>query len=132
MCDCGVAPIDHGTSPGLRHQGTGAYARKKNGSPKFEIVFNAKNPNTLLNLGKPDASFDAAAWFELCKKDFKGTGEKYRGKVIELTGVVANLGEEFDNLSFNLRVDPKGGFERVRCMSADPRPWLKVAPRNPK
>jgi hypothetical protein len=92
-----------------------------------EITVTPKNPNAPQKLGKPDVSFDAVAWYNECKQDPVGSYQKYKDKVIEVTGTVSGIRETFGHVVVGLEVDPKE-FKEVQCFTADPRPWLQVAP----
>lgn len=102
-------------------------ANKQAPNPKTEVTFTPKSPNAKVPLGSPEHSFTATDWFAECKKDFAGATNKYRGKVIELTGVVAGFEESFGNIELRLQVDGNN-LDQVRCFTVDTIPWLKVSP----
>jgi uncharacterized protein (DUF1330 family) len=53
--------------------------------------------------------------------------EKYGGKIIELTGVVKNVGREFTGTAY-LHLEGAGDVVGVTCYPADPEPWGKIVP----
>ncbi len=76
--------------------------------------------------GKPDFSLDPAAW-RSDWKDGQAALQKYQGKVIELKGVVARIGDDTISRGPTIYLKAEGAWT-VRCITADKRPWLKVVP----
>jgi hypothetical protein len=69
----------------------------------------------------------AAEWYAESKKDEAGFKEKFKGKVIELTGTVQRSGEDSGEEGHGFVVlaveDSAAG---VMCVTKDRTPWLKV------
>lgn len=113
--------------PSISPGSTSSPATTQEPKPIIEYTFTAKGPNLKADLGKTDHTFSAAEWYAEFKKDFSGALAKYRGKVIELSGVVAGFDVDYGNVKISLQTDAKSN-DRVRCFSVEPNPWLKVTP----
>jgi hypothetical protein len=78
-------------------------------------------------LGKPDVTMDAVAWHAEFKKDNKAAKQKYKGKVVELTGTVRDLTDDpYGNVGY-IYLEVKGDILGVRVATKDKKPWLTVA-----
>jgi hypothetical protein len=77
-------------------------------------------------LGKPDVSMDATAWHAEFKKDANAAKRKYMGKVVELTGTIDDVEDDFKHRFGYVCLKVTG--DRVRVATKDKKPWLTVAP----
>jgi hypothetical protein len=81
-------------------------------------------------LGKADVALTAANLADEYLKDLAATHAKYKGKVVEVSGLVGSCG--FNAAGEPIVVlqgaDPKNVLSNVVCFTADPRPWNKVTP----
>lgn len=93
---------------------------------KIEIVFTPKSPNTEVKFGPTDVKIAAEAWYAEFKSDPDGARKKYDKKVIEITGVVKRIGEDFSNQRLTVEADKSGAT--FNCYTVDRKPWLKVMP----
>jgi hypothetical protein len=81
-------------------------------------------------LGKPDFTVTAGELADEYKKDSKAMAAKYKGKVIEVSGLLdgytwAALGLKEPVLTV---VDPKDTKRSVQCFTDDLKPWSKALP----
>jgi uncharacterized protein (TIGR03067 family) len=79
--------------------------------------------------GAPDLVVTPAQWRMDFKKDAKAAKAKYKGKTIEMFGVVDSarpdpFGGPFGYISLEVADDLEG----VRCVLKDTKPWKKVSP----
>jgi hypothetical protein len=81
-----------------------------------------KNPS-----GEPDFKLTPAEFRAEFARDGRGADQKFRGKVIELDGVVASVGQDTFDRKPGVFLKAEG-TNTVFCATADPRPWEKVAP----
>lgn len=94
---------------------------------------------------KPDFSMTAVEYFAEFKADWKAASGKYKSKVVELTGMVDDVGLSggsrnvpylrLDILSEEEKKKKKGPFtprmaryEGVDCITVDEQPWAKYSP----
>lgn len=77
-----------------------------------------------LSKAKPDFTLSVADYYAEFTKDKKAAAKKYHGKVIELTGVVAGYIGLQDGEPY-IALGRKPGYSDIRCLTADPQPWLK-------
>jgi hypothetical protein len=77
---------------------------------------------------KADVVLDAAPWHAEFKKDAKAAKEKYKDKVIELSGVVDSVSDDpYDNVGY-VFLKVENDILGVRCATTDKKPWIKVSP----
>jgi hypothetical protein len=81
---------------------------------------------------KPDFSLDATEWFDEWEKDKAAAGEKYKDKIIELSGEVESLrllkrGEKDPGPCLFLKAGPKP-TTRVMVLTQEKEPWARVSP----
>jgi hypothetical protein len=89
----------------------------------------AKNGKGPAPIGKANLVVTPAEWRADFKKDSAAAKAKYKGKVIEMSGIVTSarpdqFGAPFGFINLNVADDVVG----VRCVLADPKPWKKVSP----
>jgi hypothetical protein len=77
----------------------------------------------------PDVSLDSKQIDEEASTDFKGYREKYKGKVIQLKGVVRDV-RPYRGGGGGGEVELEGRAEQytVRCVTTDKEPWKSVLP----
>jgi hypothetical protein len=77
--------------------------------------------------GAPDISISPAEFRAEFARNGQAAMQKFKGKVIELTGVVAGVGQDpFERApGISLKAD---GMWTVSCVTTDPKPWLTVSP----
>jgi hypothetical protein len=86
-----------------------------------------KIPAIDLSKTAPDFSLSAEQFFQEFQKDRAAAGEKYRGGVIELSGVVKLMGRNFAGESYlDLEID--GSASGVICSTVESEPWSKIGP----
>jgi hypothetical protein len=101
----------------------------KDGKPKPTDDGKPKD-GTGVPLGKADVSLTSRELADEFLKDFAAAMAKYKGKVVEVSGLVTHCyfnaaGEPILALQGG---DPKNVLSIVICVTADPRPWNKVTP----
>jgi hypothetical protein len=70
----------------------------------------------------------ADSWHAEWKKDREAAAKKYKGKIVELSGVVDHPGDDpYCRVGYIWLKIKKDAFG-VRCALDDPAPWLKVGP----
>lgn len=76
---------------------------------------------------KPEVSTDPASFRAEFKANGQAASQKYFGKTIEMTGIVARMGDDpFDKGPFiSLKAE---GEWTVSCATTDEKPWLTVMP----
>jgi hypothetical protein len=80
-------------------------------------------------LSRPaDFTLDANAWHAEWKKDSEAAAKKYKGKIVELTGVVDHPDDDPYCRVGYIWLKPESGILGVRCALDDTSPWLKVGP----
>lgn len=76
----------------------------------------------------PDFSLDAQQYFNECKENERSATKKYQGKIVELKGVVLNMGAANGGTpKINLGGKNEDGLG-VQCVTAEKEPWAKVVP----
>src|SRR5262249_6520764 len=77
---------------------------------------------------KAEFSMDADSWHAEWAKGREAAAEKYKGKTVELSGVVDSPDDDpYGKLGY-IALKLKGGGLGPRCALDDPAPWLKVGP----
>jgi hypothetical protein len=80
-------------------------------------------------LGKADLVVTPAEWRADFKKDAQAAKAKYKGKVIEMSGVVDSARPDpFGAPVGFIDLEVANDFAGVRCVLKDPKPWKKVSP----
>jgi hypothetical protein len=79
-------------------------------------------------LGKPEVTMDATAWHAEFKKDPNAAKQKYKDKVIELTGTIDDVEDDSKGKVGYVCLKVMGDHLRVRVATKDKKPWLTVAP----
>jgi tRNA_anti-like len=74
-----------------------------------------------------DVALDAKAWHAEWKKDKAATAKKYQGKVIELSGVVAQVESDPTGQGGFVFLEVAGDALGVQCATVDKEPWAKVS-----
>lgn len=81
------------------------------------------------------ASFTSEQLHKMFKSDPKGFETKYKGKLVEVTGRVRDLGQWRDRKSGNAQLgnvqlvgDPNLRFDSLGCRTVDPDPWKTALP----
>src|SRR6516162_6619819 len=78
-------------------------------------------------LGKPDVTLDAVAWKKEFEKGQQAAEQKYKDKVIELSGVVSMISDDpFDTVGY-VHLDVPKDILGVRCVTTDKKPWLTLS-----
>jgi Leucine-rich repeat (LRR) protein len=75
----------------------------------------------------PSFSLSAEKFSEEYKENRNAAEEKYKGKVVELTGVVKSMGRNIADDSY-ISLEAGKVLFGVMCVTADAEPWAKVAP----
>jgi Leucine-rich repeat (LRR) protein len=95
-----------------------------------EVLLEKKEPRKKVveDISKIEPAFSMTAeMFAAECKDRKAASDKYKGKVIELSGVVKSLDSNFsEDVYVSLAVDKD--ITGVMCYMATPEPWAKVVP----
>jgi hypothetical protein len=78
--------------------------------------------------GQADFSLDASQWHAEFSNDPTAAVEKYRGKVIELSGTVEFVSEDPAEQVGCVYMKVDGPPLQDRCATMDKKPWLKVSP----
>jgi hypothetical protein len=77
-------------------------------------------------LGKPDFVLAATAWSAEFDKDSDSASQKYRGKVIELSGVVERVADDPNGAGVFVSLQTPG--DPIRCFTKERKPWKRVSP----
>jgi hypothetical protein len=85
-------------------------------------------PKMDLAKAKADFTMDADAWQAEWKKDREAAMKKYKGKIVELTGVVDKPSDDPYCKVGYIWLKVKKDILGPRCALDDPAPWLKVGP----
>jgi hypothetical protein len=78
--------------------------------------------------GKADFTLDADTWQAEWEKDKKAAKEKYKGKIVELSGVVDRANDDPYLKNGYIYLKLKKSLFGLRCTLDDLAPWLTVAP----
>jgi hypothetical protein len=85
-------------------------------------------PKADLGKAKADFTTDAESWHAEWAKDREAASTKYKGKTVELSGVVDHPSDDpYCRVGF-IYLKIKGDGIGPRCALDDPAPWLKVGP----
>jgi hypothetical protein len=79
-------------------------------------------------LREPDYKLDAAQWHAEFARDAAVSAEKYKDKIIELSGTVEFVGEDANADVGCVFLKVEGASLGDRCATTDRQPWLKVSP----
>jgi tRNA_anti-like len=79
------------------------------------------------DLGKPDFSLTAKDFYQEFKADKESAAAKYAGKVVELKGLMDDVGRNATGSYVTLEV-PVGTLNYVQCFTSSKRPWNKATP----
>lgn len=79
-----------------------------------------------LATAKPDVTMTAAAWVAEFREGKEAAKSKYAGKVIELSGVVLHMMEEFPMETMSLSLGAEHGYFLVNCRVDVASCWEKV------
>ena len=107
--------VNGGADRILRTQGSGA-------SKEFGKVPTAKP------LGKPDVTMDVSQWLAEFKEDSKAAKSKYKHKVVELSGTVAQVVQDRYGLVGFVHLKVEGDLQGVVCTTVDNRAMVIVSP----
>jgi hypothetical protein len=90
----------------------------------------SRTPGTKVDLlnSKPDVTMDVDSWHAEWKKDPETAKKKYKGKIIELTGVVDRPGDDPYGRVGYIYPKIKSGGIGPRCALDEVAPWLRVGP----
>jgi hypothetical protein len=77
---------------------------------------------------KPDFTLTAKAFDEEYNKDKKAAEEKFKGKVVELSGTVKSVGRNIGKDAFISLDAGAKNITGVMCFTTDKQPWLKATP----
>jgi Leucine-rich repeat (LRR) protein len=95
-----------------------------------EVVLEKKEPpkRVIEDISKIEPAFSLTSekFAEECKEQ-KTANEKFKGKVIELSGVVKTVGQNFSGDPY-VALEVGKDFTGVMCFTADAQPWAKVVP----
>jgi hypothetical protein len=85
-------------------------------------------PTTSDSSNNADYSLDVAQWHAEFSKDPTAAVEKYKGKVIDVSGTVEYVSEDPIQQVGCVFLKVDGPPLQDRCATADKKPWLKVSP----
>jgi tRNA_anti-like len=78
--------------------------------------------------GTPDFTMEVTQWAEEFQKGKEAAAAKYKDKLIELSGIVSDTGEDpYGNVGYIYLQVPKSVKIDIRCGTKDTKPWLKVS-----
>jgi hypothetical protein len=78
--------------------------------------------------GKADFSLDVAQWHTEFTNDPSAAVDKYKGKVVEVSGMVEFVSEDPAEQVGCVYLKVDGPPLQDRCATTDKKPWLKVSP----
>jgi len=79
----------------------------------------------------PEFTLTAAQLAQEAKKDGGAAQAKYRGKVIELTGVVDGVHRNISEEAFISLKGEQEVSDNIMCFTIDQQPWAKITPGHP-
>src|SRR4051794_16467528 len=85
-------------------------------------------PKADLARAKADVTMDAESWHAEWAKGIEAASNKYKGKIVELSGVVDHPSDDPYCKVGYIYLKIKSGGIGPRCALDDPAPWLKVGP----
>jgi hypothetical protein len=85
-------------------------------------------PKVDLAKASPDVTTDAESWHAEWKKDAEAARKKYKGKIVELSGVVEHPDDDPYGRIGYIWLKAKSDILGPRCALDDTAPWLKVGP----
>jgi hypothetical protein len=106
--------------------------RDRDGKPRDEEPKDSKTKDgTAPTLGKADFTLTSSELGAEYQKNFGAIREKYKGKVIELSGVVRWIRRDRDHpdrVQLWLYGATRSPVDMVKCVALDPTPWKTVTP----
>src|SRR5262245_17084011 len=85
----------------------------------------AGGPSADIGQAEPDVRLTAAEFHKEVKADKEAAAAKYKGKVIELTGEVDNVGRNLADEAY-VTLKAEKDLLGVICFTTDPQPWGKA------
>jgi hypothetical protein len=119
-CSQGDRPGTTSSSPLTDRTGLSPTTSARVGTPQT-------NPNHVPPKTGPDFTLTAEDYLKEWKQDPKAADAKYTGKIVEVSGAVANVGPGPGSPQVELS-GGSDGSAHLLCLTAEKEPWARVAP----